>query len=98
MKLSIRGMAIAIALVWAGSLFFTGVINRFFPDYGWWFLKMVDSIYPGYIAAYGLKNLIVGVLYALLDGAIAGALFAWIYNMASGCCGCKKHQTTDQSE
>ncbi len=31
----------------------------------------------------GFAGVIVGTLYALLDGAIAGAILAWVYNMAS---------------
>ena len=65
MKLSIRATAITCALIWAGALFFVGLINRFSPEYGWWYLKMVDSIYPGYTTAYGLKNLMFGVGYAI---------------------------------
>lgn len=77
-------MAIAFAALWAAAILVTGIINRFCPGYGWWFLKAVDSVYPGYHAAFGLKNLGVGVTYAIVDGAICGALFAWIYNLAAG--------------
>ncbi len=27
--------------------------------------------------------MIVGTIYALVDGAIAGAIFAWLYNLAA---------------
>ncbi len=41
----------------------------------------MSSIYPGYRAMASFGNVIVGTLYALLDAAIAGAVFAWLYNM-----------------
>jgi hypothetical protein len=31
-----------------------------------------------------LSSVIIGTLYALLDGAIAGLVFAWLYNMFVG--------------
>lgn len=91
-KLSVCGVAMAIGLLWAGAILFVGLINRWCPTYGSSFLYVVDSIYPGYHAITGLKNLIWGVLYALVDGAIGGAIFAWIYNFITVrcCCGTKK--------
>jgi membrane associated rhomboid family serine protease len=44
------------------------------------FLEMLASIYPGYNAGQGLKDLVVGVLYAVFDGAIFGFIFGWVYN------------------
>jgi len=40
----------------------------------------MSSVYPGYKAAGTLGSVVVGTLYALLDGAVGGALFAWLYN------------------
>ena len=38
------------------------------------------SIYPGYHGPAGFGSVIVVTLYALLDGLVCGALFAWLYN------------------
>ncbi len=38
------------------------------------------SIYPGYTAAASFGQVILGTLYGLVDGAICGAIFAWLYN------------------
>ena len=93
MTLSVCRMAMACGILWAVTLLFVGVINRFYPTYGLPFLQVMDSIYPGYHAAFGMKNLIVGALYALLDGAVAGALLAWFYNMMScKCCAPKEEK------
>ena len=83
MKLSIKGMAIASAVLMGASVFFTALINRFHPGYGDAYLQLAASIYPGYHVG-GMKSGIVGTLYAALDGAVCGALFAWVYNMAVG--------------
>jgi len=41
----------------------------------------MSSVYPGYKAAGTLGSVVVGTLYyALLDGAVGGVLFAWLYN------------------
>ena len=94
MKLSIKATMITCALFWAGWILVVGLINRFVPTYGWTFLKVVSSLYPGYHGVYGLKDLAVGVAYGLVDGAIGGLIIAWIYNMvlSCGCCGCKKDE------
>ena len=80
MKLSVLGTAAAAACLWAGGLLFVGLVNRFVPSYGWWHLRVMDSLYPEYHVAFGLGNLAIGVGYALVNGALAGALFAWLYN------------------
>jgi hypothetical protein len=38
------------------------------------------SVYPGYSASPGIGQVIIGTLYGAADGAICGALFAWLYN------------------
>jgi hypothetical protein len=83
MKLNLKALAITCALLWGGSVLLVAVMNRAWPSYGVDFLSLVSSIYPGYHVG-GLRNAAVGTCYALLDGAVAGALFAWIYNKASG--------------
>lgn len=87
-KACVCGVAMACAILWAGGLAFVGLINRFYPGYGTWYLALMDSLYPGYQAMTGLKNLLVGVLYALVDGAICGALFGLIYNFVTVRCCC----------
>jgi len=47
------------------------------------FLELMDGLYPGY-APGGFGSVIMGSLYALVDGAIGGAVFAWLYNRILG--------------
>ena len=81
MKLSIKGLAIASAILWASALLFTGIGNLIWPGYGHDFLEAMSSIYPGYKVDSGISGVITGTLYALVDGGIAGALLAWLYNL-----------------
>ena len=83
MKLNLKALAITFALLWGGSVFLVAVLHRFWPGYGVDFLNVASSIYPGFHPG-GFRGAIVGGLYALLDGAVFGALVAWIYNKASG--------------
>jgi hypothetical protein len=84
MRLNVKAMAIAWALIWGILvMFLTGTTNLVWPGYGQRFLEMMDSIYPGYKAQPAVGQVIIGTLYGLLDGAVVGALFAWIYNCAA---------------
>ncbi|MFV2007447.1 MAG: hypothetical protein ACC667_08365 [Longimicrobiales bacterium] len=84
MKLSIKGLALASGILWGGSILLVGLINLIWPAYGVAFLDLAQSIYPGYGGAAGFWGLIVGTLYGVVDGAVGGAIFAWLYNAFSG--------------
>jgi hypothetical protein len=84
MKLSIRALTIAAALLWGGGLLFVGLLNLWSATYGVAFLQMMSSIYPGFEASRTVADVIVGAVYALVDGAICGFLFGWLYNMFAG--------------
>ena len=58
-----------------------GAANLIWPGYGKAFLLMLASIYPGYKASGLFGDLIAGSLYALVDGAIAGLILGWLYNL-----------------
>jgi len=85
MKLSIKGLAFSFGLLWAGCVLLAGASNLVWPGYANAFLAIPKSIYPGYAQVSGFGGVIVGALYALADGAIGGAILAWLYNgFASG--------------
>ena len=83
MKLSVKALTYASAIVWGLAVLLVGIANLLWPPYGAAFLGLVSSIYPGYKAVADVSNVVVGTLYALLDGAIGGAVFAWIYNQVA---------------
>jgi hypothetical protein len=84
MRLSIRGVATASGLLWGGMILLVGLCNAAAPGYGDAFLRLVASIYPGYQGTPGFGSILTGTAYGLLDGAIGGAIFAWLYNRFAG--------------
>ena len=86
MKLDIRAAALTAGVIWGLlAMFATGLVNLVWPDYGAAFLGAAASLYPGYEAGRSLGQVIIGALYGFADGAILGALTAWLYNrLATG--------------
>ena len=83
MKLSLKALIVAAAVVKALSFLFVSLMNLIFPPYGGAFLAMMTSLYLGYDPTTGPISILVGTLYALLGGAVAGAIFGWIYNLCA---------------
>jgi len=79
--ISVKGLALTVGILSAAAVFLVGIGNLLWPSYGVAFLEIPRSIYPGYANTAGFLGVIVGSLYALLDGAILGVVFAWLYNM-----------------
>ncbi len=81
MRLNVRAFALTCALVWGLGLFFLT----------WWIIAFdgatgeatfVGRIYRGYTLS--PMGSVVGLLWALADGLIGGAIFAWLYNVLAG--------------
>jgi hypothetical protein len=81
MKLNVKAAALTGAVLTGGTVLVVGILNLIFPTYGADFLRVMASIYPGFCDSGGFGNVIVGTLYGLLDGAIGGAIVAWLYNL-----------------
>ena len=81
MRVSVKGLTIALALLWGGCVLLVGVINLAVPAYGLNFLQLMSSIYPGFHASRGFADVMVGTVYAIVDGAIGGLVFGWLYNL-----------------
>ncbi len=84
MKLNLKPLALTSGIVWALALFLTGLVNLIWQGYGDAFLKIMASLYPGYHASGSIGDLIIGTLYAFLDGGICGLFFGWLYNLFVG--------------
>jgi hypothetical protein len=80
MKLNIRAAAATSALLWGGAVLTVGVVNLIRPSYGGAFLRMIASVYPGYHYRRSPVEVAIGTSYALVDGAVGGAMCAWLYN------------------
>ena len=83
MKLSVKSLAITAGIVWGGVIFLTGIASLISPGYGTAMLELAASLYPGYQVG-SIGSVFVGTLYAILDGVIVGAIFAWLYNWIAG--------------
>lgn len=84
MKLNLKAFALTAGILWAAAMLLTGLANLIWSGYGVAALQMMASVYPGYHANGTIFDLIMGVLYALVDGAIAGLVFGWLYNTFVG--------------
>ena len=77
MKLNVKAFALTCGIIWGIALFMlTWIIIAFegiTAD-----RTLIGLVYRGYnISPLGS---IVGLIYALIDGAVGGAIFAWLYN------------------
>lgn len=77
MKLNVKAFSLTCALMWGLGLL---VIT-------WWIILIdgasgetvfISRIYRGYTLS--LTGSLIGMAWALVDGAIGGAVFAWLYN------------------
>ena len=83
MKINITALALTAGLFWGASIFVVGSASVIWPGYGRAFLELAASIYPGYHPGPAIGSVITGTLYSMVDGAIAGAVFGWLYNSLS---------------
>ena len=83
MRLDLKAMAYAGGALWGSAVLLVGLINVAQPMYGAAFLQSVVSVYPGYHATPSVGSALIGTGYALLDGAVGGWLFGWLYNRAA---------------
>jgi hypothetical protein len=84
MRLNITAMSMAFGLMWGVCMLIVGAANLIWPGYGLALLQLCASIYPGYHPGTGMGSVITGTVYALVDGAIGGAVFGWLYNLFAG--------------
>jgi hypothetical protein len=80
MKLSLKAMIIAGAVLKAGGFLFVSLMNLVLRPYGGAYLALLTSLYPGYDPVSGPIGIVVGTLYSLIAGALAGLLFGCVYN------------------
>ena len=82
MRFNVKAFAITCGLMWGLGLFFIT----------WWIILLdgpsdnlvfIGRIYRGYSLT--PVGSFIGFAWALIDGAIGGAIFAWIYNRLASC-------------
>jgi hypothetical protein len=81
MSLNSRAFALACGMVWGVGIFLAT----------WWIIAFdgasadvtwIGRIYRGYQVT--PAGSVVGLAWALVDGVIFGAIFAWVYNRLAG--------------
>lgn len=82
-RLSKRGLAVAAGVLWALAVLAVGLAHQLWPPYGEAFLRLMASVYPGYHPDAGAGSVVTATLYALVDGAVCGFIFAWLYNLSA---------------
>ncbi len=76
MKLSLKSLIVAGALFQALSFLFVALLNVILPPpYGGAWLAVLTSLYLAYHPETGPVSFIIGTSYALISGAVAGAIF-----------------------
>ncbi|MDX1375882.1 MAG: hypothetical protein R3357_09990 [Burkholderiales bacterium] len=80
MRFDIKALALTAGLFWGAAILLTALANMIWPDYGRAFLDLSASLYPGYRPGTGIGSVVIGTLYGLVDGAVCGAVIAWLYN------------------
>ncbi|MGA8889381.1 MAG: bacteriophage holin [Pseudolabrys sp.] len=80
MQLNVKALGGAFGILWGACLFIVGVASMIWPNYGQAFLQLCASIYPGYHRGTGVVSVVIGTIYALVDGYVGGAIFGWLYN------------------
>ena len=83
MRFHVTALAITAGLFWGGAILLVGAANAVWPSYGLAFLNLAASVYPGYHPGAGMGSVITGTFYGVVDGAIGGAILAWIYNFVA---------------
>lgn len=81
MKLSIKAFTLTCGLVWGGAVCFTTLWLLAF-GYDGALISQLDHFYFGY--SFSAVGAFIGLVYGFIDGAIGGAIFAWLYNKFAG--------------
>ena len=79
--LDLRALALAAGLLWGGALLFVGLVAMFVDGYGLAFREVMASIYPMYDGAATWGSTLLGGVAGFVDGAVCGALLAWLYGL-----------------
>ncbi len=75
-KLNVKASAVALGASWAICVLFLGWVSIF--GWGIKFVEMMSSIYIGFAPTF--LGGIIGAGWAFIDGAIGGAIIAFVYN------------------
>jgi len=81
MKLHLWAATVAGGVLSAAGLFIAAVLFRLTGGSGDKLLWFCDALFPLYHPHQGVANLILGLVNALVEGAIIALIIAWVYNL-----------------
>ena len=81
MKLNLKALALTSGLLWGGAVCFA-TLWLIALGYEGTVIRQLDHFYFGY--SFSVVGAFIGLAWGFVDGAIGGALFAWLYNKLSG--------------
>jgi hypothetical protein len=71
-----RAFGFACGVLWAGAVVVLGITSRF--GWGRRWQRLLADVYRGYDES--VSGLVLGALWAFVDGMTGGYTFAWLYN------------------
>jgi hypothetical protein len=84
MGVSLKAISLSSAILWGTAMLLVGLTHMGVPSYGGEFLRIISSVYPGADTAPTLGRVLLGTVYGLADGVVAGLLFGWLYRAFAG--------------
>lgn len=79
MKLSVKALALSMGILWSACLFlWTLLLALTDVQWGVEMLQLLVGMYPWYDIT--VPGAFVGLVAGFIDGAVSGALLAWVYN------------------
>ncbi len=81
MKISVKGLALGLGVMWSLGILCLGWAAALF---GWGnrLVETIGSVYLGYRPSF--LGAIIGAIWAFFDGALGGAILALVYNAVCG--------------
>lgn len=80
MKVSALALGLTLGVLWGLAMGLIGIAHAIYPEYGREFFAFMGSIYPGMSSAGTLLNIVVAVVYGVVDGFLGGYVMAAVYN------------------
>lgn len=81
MNLSVRNFALALGITSVIFILILGITSMLF-GIGGGMVSSIASVYAGFNNT--IPGILIGSIWAFIDGFVGGALFAWVYNKLQG--------------
>ncbi|MBS0290652.1 MAG: bacteriophage holin [Proteobacteria bacterium] len=92
-RLSACALGTSLGVLSGVFILILGLMAHFF-QYGSAWVNMASSVYLGFAAT--PQGIIIGIIWAFVEGFVFGYLLAWIYNFVAKKCPCKHCRSVHQ--